>query len=85
MGKATINTFDLPGISSNATVLDVANSIRATASADYQARIPVLTQENIAEYGNAMMNYQPAQNEFLHNLVNFQAHYSHMNNSKVLF
>lgn len=70
MGKATINTFDLPGISPNATVLDVANSIRATASADYQARIPVLTQENIAEYGNAMMNYQPAQNEFLHNLVN---------------
>ena len=70
MEKATINTFDLPGISPNATVLDVANSIRATASADYQARIPELTRENIAEYGNAMMNYQPAQNEFLHNLVN---------------
>ena len=68
--SAPLNTFDLPGVATSVTAVDVLNSIRATASAEYQNRIPEATRENIADVGNAMMNYQPAQNEFLNALVN---------------
>lgn len=68
--NAPLNTFDLPGVAKSVTAVDVLNSIRATASAEYQNRIPEATRENIADVGNAMMNYQPAQNEFLNALVN---------------
>lgn len=48
----------------------ILNAIRATASLDYQDRIPVATQDNIKEIGNAMMSFSAMQNEFLTALVN---------------
>ena len=50
--------------------VDILNAIRNSASATYQERIPVATQDNIREIGNAMMSYQATQNEFLNALVN---------------
>lgn len=50
--------------------VDILNAIRNAASATYQERIPVATQENIKEIGNAMLQYQSTQNEFLNALVN---------------
>lgn len=59
----------------NATTLkhngvDILNAIRNSASDTYRQRIPVATQDNIREIGNAMMTYQATQNEFLNALVN---------------
>ena len=50
--------------------IDILNAIRANASSTYQERIPVATQENIREIGNAMLEYQAIANEFLSALVN---------------
>lgn len=50
--------------------IQILNAIRHAASTTYQERIPVATQDNIAEVGNAMMQYEATQNEFLHMLVN---------------
>lgn len=50
--------------------VDILNAIRNNASDTYQQRIPVATQDNIREIGNAMMQYQATQNEFLNALVN---------------
>lgn len=61
--KPIINSFKASGI-------DVLNAIRANASSTYQERIPVATQENIRQIGNAMMTYEATQNEFLSALVN---------------
>lgn len=48
----------------------VLNAIRNSASTTYQERIPEATRNNIAEIGNAMMQFQSTQNEFLSALVN---------------
>ena len=61
--KPQINTLKATGI-------DILNAIRANASATYQERIPVATQDNIREIGNAMLEYQATANEFLSALVN---------------
>ena len=61
--KPIISSFKACGI-------DVLNAIRANASSTYQERIPVATQENIRQIGNAMMTYEATQNEFLSALVN---------------
>lgn len=50
--------------------INILNAIRNSASDTYQSRIPVATRENIREVGNAMMQYQATQNEFLNALVN---------------
>lgn len=50
--------------------VDILNAIRNSASDTYRQRIPVATQDNIREIGNAMMTYQATQNEFLNALVN---------------
>ena len=50
--------------------IDILNTIRNEASSTYQERIPVATQNNIRDVGNAMMRYQTTQNEFLSALVN---------------
>lgn len=50
--------------------VDILNAIRNNASDTYRQRIPVATQDNIREIGNAMMTYQATQNEFLNALVN---------------
>lgn len=49
---------------------DILNAIRANASSTYQDRIPVATQDNIREIGNAMLEFEATQNEFLTALVN---------------
>lgn len=53
-----------------ASSVQILNAIRANASSTYQERIPVATQENIREIGNAMMQFQATQNEFIDALVN---------------
>ena len=53
-----------------ANSVEILNAIRAQADAEYQNRIPIATQENLREVGNAMMQYRPAQNTFLNALVN---------------
>lgn len=50
--------------------VDILNAIRNNASENYRTRIPVATQNNIRDIGNAMMQYQATQNEFLNALVN---------------
>ena len=50
--------------------IQVLNAIRNAASTTYQERIPVATQNNITAIGNAMMQYEATQNEFLNQLVN---------------
>lgn len=54
----------------NASGVDILNAIRANASSTYQDRIPVATQANIREIGNAMLEFEATQNEFLTALVN---------------
>lgn len=46
------------------------NTIRAYASEAYQDRIPESTAENIQEVGKAILNYEPAANEFVNSLIN---------------
>jgi hypothetical protein len=48
----------------------ILDFIRSTASTEYQERVPVATQTNIAEIGNPIMTYQSTQNEFLTGLIN---------------
>lgn len=50
--------------------VSVLNNIRNNASAEYQARIPEATQQNIVEIGNALQNYTMLYNEFCSALVN---------------
>lgn len=50
--------------------IEILNSIRSEASTDYQDRIPVATQENIASIGNALQTYKPLFNEWAEALVN---------------
>lgn len=49
---------------------NVLNTIRANSTPTYQDRIPVATQNNLAEVGNPILKYQDTMNEFLSNLVN---------------
>ena len=42
--------------------IQILNAIRRAASTAYRERIPVATQDNIAEDGNAMMQDEAAQN-----------------------
>ena len=46
------------------------NALRGVASAEYQNRVPVATQNNIEQVGNPILEYQSVQNEFLNLLVN---------------
>jgi hypothetical protein len=40
------------------------NGVRAVASAEYAARIPAATRDNITAVGNAILDYEPTKNEF---------------------
>lgn len=46
------------------------NAIRNDASISYQERVPAATQENIKEYGSAVLSFQATTNEFLDALIN---------------
>ena len=50
--------------------VDILNTIRNNASDEYQARIPVATQENITQIGNSFQTYELLFNEFKTALVN---------------
>lgn len=54
-------------------VENILNVIRANATYDYQSRVPVATQNNIKEIGQAISNYTATQNEFLNALINIVA------------
>lgn len=56
----------------NANSVDVVNAIRNEASDAYRAAVPVAqaTTESLRTVGNAIMNFQATQNEFLNLLVN---------------
>lgn len=60
------------GISNlNATTMDILNTIRANASAEYQQSVPQITQENqITKIGDVIRGYPALANEFLNALVN---------------
>lgn len=58
------------GLKATATPEAILNTIRANASSDYQERVPIATQQNIADVGNAIVNYEPTRNEFLNSLIN---------------
>ena len=59
--------------------IQYANAIRKEASAQYQERIPVATQENIAEVTEAIMSYPNVKNEFIDVLTNKVSQVKFMN------
>ena len=59
--------------------IQFANAVRKEASAQYQERIPVATQENIAEVTEAIMGYPNAKNEFIDVLTNKVSQVKFMN------
>ena len=48
----------------------ILNLARTMASAEYNSRIPVATQDNVAEISNIITNYPTAKNEFINVLTN---------------
>lgn len=50
--------------------VDILNAIRNDASLSFQERVPAATQEDIREYGSAILQFQALQNEFVDALVN---------------
>lgn len=55
----------------NASTIDILNTIRANASASYQASIPTITQEkDIPKVGEVLYGYPALANEFIGSLVN---------------
>lgn len=50
--------------------IDILNAIRNGSSLTYQERVPVATQTNIKEVGDAILSFTPNANEFLNALVN---------------
>ena len=50
--------------------LAILNAIRDVAGAEYQARIPQATRENIASVGNTILSYAPSANTFFTQLLN---------------
>ncbi len=49
---------------------EMLNAIRNESSEAYQNSVPVATQANLAEVGNAIINYEPVRNEFVNALIN---------------
>lgn len=52
------------------TVFDILNTIRANATETYQERIPLATQQNLANVGSAILSYDVTKNEFVDALIN---------------
>lgn len=47
----------------------ILNAIRAESSSQYQDRVPVATQDNIAAVGNPILNYENLTKEFVYGLI----------------
>ena len=50
--------------------VDVLNAVRASASPEYRANVPVATANNLQDVGNPILNYTATMNEFISTLVN---------------
>ena len=50
--------------------VSILNLARTLASAEYNSRIPVATQDNVADVGNIITSYPTAKNEFITVLTN---------------
>jgi hypothetical protein len=48
---------------------DLLNAIKNGASAEYKARIPTATQNNLAQVGTAILEFESTRNEFVHALL----------------
>lgn len=55
---------------SEATIVNIMNTIRDNAGTSYQDHVPVATVTNIQDVANPILAYSPTQNEFLNTLVN---------------
>lgn len=53
-----------------ASNVDILNAIRPFMSSTFQERVPVATQENMAEVANPILNFEGYRNEFLDALMN---------------
>lgn len=51
-------------------VIQILNTIRANSSTQYAERVPQATRDNLEAVGNAILTYEPQQNEFLSAFVN---------------
>ena len=51
-------------------VLKAINNEMLRNNPGFEDRLPEVTQENIREYGTALLSYQPTQNEFIDTMVN---------------
>lgn len=51
-------------------IVDIINKIHSDASAEYQARVPLATRDNIATIASPLLTYTLLQNEFLTALIN---------------
>ena len=54
----------------NLATPELLNAVRNDASDAYRAAVPFATRGNLQDVGNPIMNYKPAQNEFMDILVN---------------
>lgn len=54
----------------NARNVDILNTIRPFMSSTFQERVPVATQENMADVANPILNFEGYRNEFLDVLMN---------------
>lgn len=62
----------LRGLNSASTWQDVMQAVYSDMNGEFQSRIqPIFsTDAELAEFGNALMNYKPGANEFLYSLIN---------------
>ena len=51
-------------------VIAVLNTILSKGTEEMKSRVPVLTQNNLYDYGAAVMEYEPVTNEFIKSLIN---------------
>lgn len=65
-----ISKYAAPEYSAVPNGMQLLNVIRRDASQAYKDRVPKATQDNIAEIGNPILNYEAIRNEFLDALVN---------------
>lgn len=62
----------LRGLNDGATWRDVMQAVYSDMNGEFQSRIQPLfeTDSDLAEFGNALLNYKPGANEFLYSLIN---------------
>ena len=62
----------LRGLNDGATWRDVMQAVYSDMNSEFQARIQPLfeTDSDLADFGNALLNYKPGANEFLYSLIN---------------